>query len=190
MDFIIVVSAYLSLVFSGGGVNLTVLRSFRVLRPLRTISGIEGLRIIVSALLKATKLLRDTIVILLFFFLIFAIAALQLWTGIMKQRCVSIDTGIVHPDGDLCGSLKCPEGYMCGKTNENPNFGVTNFDTIFYALLVIFQSVTLEGWSVIMVQVIKCYGILGYFFFIPIVFIGAFFLLNLTLAVIKSKVSI
>ncbi len=48
---------------------------------------------------------------------------------------------------------------------------------------------TLEGWSVIMIMVQKSYTFLAFFFFIPLVFIGAFFLLNLTLAVIKSKFS-
>ena len=47
LDFIIVVSAYLQILISSGA-NLSVLRSFRVLRPLKTISGIEGLRVIVS----------------------------------------------------------------------------------------------------------------------------------------------
>ena len=51
-----------------------MLRSFRVIRPLRTISSIQGLRVIVSALINAMPLLRDSILVLLFFFLIFAIA--------------------------------------------------------------------------------------------------------------------
>ena len=71
--------------------------------------------------------------------------------------------------------------------NENPNFGVTNFDNILYALLAVFQSVTLEGWSSIMVDVQKCFSAYIFLFFVPLVFIGAFFLLNLTLAVINAK---
>lgn len=86
LDFIIVISGYVPLLFAGGSTNLKVLRSFRVLRPLRTISGIEGLKVLVSALLSAVPLLRDTILVLLFFFIIFAIAGLQLWTGILKNR--------------------------------------------------------------------------------------------------------
>lgn len=77
LDFTIVMSGYLELILgdsAGGASNLSVLRSFRVLRPLRTISGIEGLRIIVTALIASLPLLRDTILILCFFFLIFAIA--------------------------------------------------------------------------------------------------------------------
>ena len=48
----------------------------------------------------------------------------------------------------MCGGYSgCPGGYFCGKTNENPNNGATNFDNFMYSLLVVFQSVTLEGWS-------------------------------------------
>ena len=43
--------------------------------------------------------------------------------------------------------MQCPEGYFCGKQDVNPNYEVTNFDNIFWALLVIFQCITLEGWS-------------------------------------------
>jgi hypothetical protein len=188
LDFIIVVSAYMQLILSGGGVNLSVLRSFRVLRPLRTISGIEGLRIIVASMVAAFPLLVDTILVLLFFFIIFAIAGLQLWSGILKRRCISIEYGFRHPNDEFCGGARdCESGFFCGKTNENPNYGVTSFDTVFWAILVIFQSVTLEGWSVIMVYMYKSFSYLAILYFVPIVFIGAFFLLNLTLAVIKSK---
>ncbi len=80
LDFAIVLSAYAEFVLptnedgGGGASNIKVLRSFRVLRPLRTISGIEGLRIIVLALLNSMALLRDSMMVLGFFFLIFAIA--------------------------------------------------------------------------------------------------------------------
>lgn len=86
-------------------------------------------------------LLKETMVVLVFFFLIFAIAATQLLTGALKQRCVSIETGIRHEDDVICGGRElCQEyeGYYCGKQNENPSFGVTNFDNIMYALLAVF----------------------------------------------------
>lgn len=78
LDCIIVTSGYVGML-SSGGTNLSVLRSFRVIRPLRTISSIEGLRVIVSALVASLPLLRDTILVLLFFFIIFAIAGVQLF---------------------------------------------------------------------------------------------------------------
>ena len=71
----------------------------------------------------------------------------------------------------------------------NPNYDVTSFDNIFWALLAIFQCVTLEGWSDIMVMYQKAYTPFVFFFFVALVFIGAFFFLNLTLAVIHNSYS-
>ena len=68
----------------------------------------------------------------------------------MKNRCVNIETGVAHEDDGFCGFKDCPPGYFCGKRNYNPNYGMTNFDTIFYSLMAIFTSVTLEGWTSIM----------------------------------------
>lgn len=92
LDFVIVNSGFLEYL-NMGGADLSALRSFRVLRPLRTISGIEGLRIIVSALMSSIPLLRDAILILCFFFIIFAIAGVQLFSGILKKRCINVETG-------------------------------------------------------------------------------------------------
>lgn len=94
LDFIIVISGYIPLIIAGGSVNLNVLRSFRVLRPLRTISRFEGLRILVSALLSAVPLLRHTVYVLSFFFILFAIGGLQMWSGVLKKRCIRIETGV------------------------------------------------------------------------------------------------
>lgn len=81
LDFVIVIEGYVSFFTQGSQINLQALRSFRVLRPLRTISNIEGLKMIVSALLSALPLLRDTLIVLIFFFTVFAIAGTQLWSG-------------------------------------------------------------------------------------------------------------
>jgi hypothetical protein len=87
------------------------------------------------------------------------------------------------------GHNSCPEGYFCGKQNDNPAFGVTNCDNIMYALLVVFQCVTLEGWSDIMIMYQQSYNDVAFILFLPMVFIGAFFLINLLLAVINSSFS-
>ena len=195
LDFVIVVSS-LGAEFSPepeggeeGGFSLSIFRAFRVLRPLKTISSIRGLKVLMTALLSAIPLLVDTLIILLFFFIIFAIAGCNLLSGELKNRCVGIQTGQLHPDEEmLCsGSEECPGGYFCGKSNENPNFGVTNFDNLFYSLLCVFQCVTLEGWSDVQKQMQLAFTQIIFIYFVPLVLIGAFFLLNLTLAVINSK---
>ena len=88
LDFFIVMTSYMQYILQGVNFNLSGLRVFRVLRPLRSISNIPGLKVIVSALLDSVKLLRDTLVILFFFFLVYAIAGLQLFQGVLKKRCV------------------------------------------------------------------------------------------------------
>ena len=187
LDFICVTTALFEMMGIGGS-SASGLRAFRVLRPLRFVNNIEGLKIIVSSVMLAIPLLSDTIIVLFFFFLIFAIGGLNLFMGMLKQRCVDIETGyvLIGDDGEeaICGAAPCPEGYYCGKKTLNPNYDVTNFDNIFWALLSVFQCISLEGWSVVMVMYMKAYTPWTFFFFMPMVFIGAFFLLNLTLAVI------
>lgn len=80
LDFIIVISSYPSLFTDSSAsdsantdFSLGSLRTFRVLRPLKTISNIRGLKVLMSALFSAMPLLKDTLIILQFFFIMFAI---------------------------------------------------------------------------------------------------------------------
>jgi Gpi18-like mannosyltransferase len=138
--------------------------------------------------------LKDTIIVVIMFLLIFAIAGIQLLSGALKQRCINIYTGAILTDpnsllsdfGVLCGARACPAGpYFCGRTSFDLNKGITNYDNIFWAFNNMFQNITLESWSLTMHYYIIANGYWVVFFFFPAVFIGAFFLLNLTLAVIN-----
>ncbi len=142
LDFTIVSTGLLSLFMSGSKLNLSGMRSFRVLRPLKTITNIEGLKKLVVALLSSVSKLRDSFIVLYFFYLIFSIAGLQLFAGIFKKRCVSIETGVQLYDSYLCGIKACPDGYICGKSNSNPFYEINNFDTIFYSFIAIYQCVS------------------------------------------------
>lgn len=171
LDFVIIMSAYVTiaqpLIESALGIeeqvvaateeeeeglSLSSLRAFRVLRPLRAVTSIKGLRILVQSVLTSLPRLKASIIVLGFFYIIFAIAGVNLFSGMLKQRCVNYETGreFEAEDGEpyICGGGNaCPEGFFCGKMNVNPNYEVTNFDNIFWALLVVFQCITLEGWS-------------------------------------------
>lgn len=187
LDFIIVFFGYLSYLNVTGGVNLKSLRTFRVLRPLRTISAVEGLRLLIEALVSSLPLLLDILLILGFYFLILAIAGLQLWHGILKMRCFNVSSGIVD-DTRNCGSHTCG-GRDCLNYISNPNYGSTNFDDVFSGLLTAFQCVTLESWSNVEQNVSDAFGPASTIYFTLHTLIGAFFLMNFMLAVIKSRVS-
>lgn len=102
--------------------SLGALRAFRVLRPLKAVTSIKGLQVLVVAVLKSIPLLKDTFMILIFFFLIFAIAGLQLFAGLTKQTCLHIDTGKINmqfyldqANQGFCGGANyCPEDNFCG----------------------------------------------------------------------------
>jgi hypothetical protein len=187
MDFIIVLFGYLSYLDVTAGIGLKSLRTFRVLRPLRAISAVEGLRMLIGALVSSLPLLMDILVILSFYFLILAIAGLQLWHGILKQRCFDINTGIVS-DNRCCGSHTCGQG-SCVEYISNPNYGSTGFDDVFLSLLTTFQCVTLENWSNVEQVVSDAFGPAATIYFTIHTLVGAFFLMNFMLAVIKSRVS-
>ena len=54
------------------------------------------------------------------------------------------------------GSYVCdPELSICLEKWEGPNFGITSFDNIGFAMLTVFQCVTMEGWTPILYWVSK-----------------------------------
>ena len=105
LDFTVVLLAYVA--FMGAG-NYTAIRSFRFLRPLRTISGVEGMRKLVKTLLHSVPTLLDVLGLCAFAFSIFGIIAVQLFAGQLRYRCkeysVDVATGgvvwSIHPDHD------------------------------------------------------------------------------------------
>ena len=88
--------------------------------------------------------------------------------GYLKNRCFDINSGREYAfDGEdefLCGGAQsCPvtndtffDGtpivYECGKGNINPSYDNLSFDNMLYGLLIVFISVTMEGWSAYMVM--------------------------------------
>ena len=58
-----------------------------------------------TALLTALPLLGDTMIVLMFFFFIFAIGGVQLLMGYLKRRCFDLVSGQLYYPEDtyLCG---------------------------------------------------------------------------------------
>jgi len=201
LDFIIVTTAYIPLIITSSSMNLSAIRVLRVLRPLRTISKIKVLKVIVLTLLAAIGPLMETVFILVFMYAIFAIAGLQLFSGLLKKRCFALETGIpsTNPDGDadindliFCNTDSDCEDvggklYICGKMIANPLYGITNFDNLPSSLLMVFQIVSTEGWSSTMYDVQKTFSPYAAVYFLAVIVMCTFFLLNLTLAIIKAE---
>jgi hypothetical protein len=76
LDFFIVISSWFSSLSTGSKLNVSSMRTFRVLRPLKTISSVKGLKVLMTAVFSAIPLLKDTMIILGFFFVAFGIGGL------------------------------------------------------------------------------------------------------------------
>jgi hypothetical protein len=79
--------------------------------------------------------------------------------------------------------LVCPAGYACLE-RLNPNGGLTNFDNLASASLTVFSLFTLDHWSDVMYLVNDATQNTNYdIFFILIVLMGSFFIVNMVTAV-------
>ncbi|XP_006867095.1 PREDICTED: sodium channel protein type 1 subunit alpha [Chrysochloris asiatica] len=230
LDFTVITFAYVTEFVDLG--NVSALRTFRVLRALKTISVIPGLKTIVGALIQSVKKLSDVMILTVFCLSVFALIGLQLFMGNLRNKCVqwppsnssleehSIERNItVNYNGTLvnetlvefdwksyvqdskyhyflegildallCGNSsdagQCPEGYMCVKAGRNPNYGYTSFDTFSWAFLSLFRLMTQDFWENLYQLTLRAAGKTYMIFFVLVIFLGSFYLINLILAVV------
>lgn len=90
--------------------------------------------------------------------------------------------------GNSSGAGTCPEGYMCLQGyGKNPNYGYTSFDTFGWAFLSAFRLMTQDFWENLYQLVLRSAGPWHMLFFIVIIFLGSFYLVNLILAIVAMS---
>ncbi|XP_028289798.1 sodium channel protein type 3 subunit alpha-like isoform X2 [Gouania willdenowi] len=91
-------------------------------------------------------------------------------------------------DALICGNSsdagKCPDGFVCMKAGRNPNYGYTSFDTFGWAFLSLFRLMTQDYWENLYHQTLRSAGKTYMVFFVVVIFLGSFYLVNLILAVV------
>uniref|UniRef100_A0A673N3L4 Sodium channel protein n=1 Tax=Sinocyclocheilus rhinocerous TaxID=307959 RepID=A0A673N3L4_9TELE len=219
LDFMVIVMAYVTEFVDLGSVS--ALRAFRVLRALKTISVIPGLKTIVGALIQSVKKLSDVMILTIFCLSVFALVGLQLFMGVLKHKCVlqpsnhNLTYYIVNKtevcyltpecndyinnqsnhyvptgkkDALICGKSsdagQCPENYLCIKASPNPDYGYTSFDSFGWAFLSLFRLMTQDYWENLYQQTLRAAGKSYMIFFVLVIFLGSFYLVNLILAVV------
>uniref|UniRef100_A0A087XFM2 Sodium channel protein n=1 Tax=Poecilia formosa TaxID=48698 RepID=A0A087XFM2_POEFO len=78
----------------------------------------------------------------------------------------------------------CPDGFDCLKTGRNPNYGYTSFDTFGWAFLSLFRLMTQDYWENLYHHTLRSAGKTYMVFFVVVIFLGSFYLINLILAVV------
>ncbi|XP_041039096.1 sodium channel, voltage gated, type V-like, alpha b isoform X2 [Carcharodon carcharias] len=219
LDFSVILMAYVTEFVHLG--NVSALRTFRVLRALKTISVIPGLKTIVGALIQSVKKLADVMILTVFCLSVFALIGLQLFMGNLRQKCVR-DWRVVgdvmlndtqnytwpwnvtfeefindkenhyyiegKKDALLCGNNtdagKCPTHFICLKAGRNPDYNYTSFDNFGWAFLSLFRLMTQDYWENLYHQILRTAGKAYMLFFVVVIFLGSFYLVNLILAVV------
>ncbi|KAJ8270098.1 hypothetical protein GJAV_G00110300 [Gymnothorax javanicus] len=196
MDFIVVLSGILAT--AGAHMNIPVdlrtLRAVRVLRPLKLVSGIPSLQIVLKSIMKAMVPLLQIGLLLFFAILMFAIIGLEFYSGKLNHTCQPLPNILENETVDSsewefpCGVRKCPYKYDCNGTWPGPNDGITQFDNILFAVLTVFQCITMEGWTAVLYNTNDALGpTWNWLYFIPLIIIGSFFVLNLVLGVLSGE---
>ncbi|KAJ1530607.1 hypothetical protein ONE63_005487 [Megalurothrips usitatus] len=195
LDFTIVVIGMLSTALSNlmkEGFDVKALRAFRVLRPLRLVSGVPSLQVVLNSILRAMVPLLHIALLVLFVIIIYAIIGLELFSGKMHKTCFNNITGEMmdspHPCGE--GGFQCQPPTVCALYWDGPNFGITNFDNFGLSMLTVFQCITLEGWTDVLYAIQDAMGnSWQWIYFISMVILGAFFVMNLILGVLSGEFS-
>ncbi|XP_043089771.1 voltage-dependent T-type calcium channel subunit alpha-1H isoform X2 [Puntigrus tetrazona] len=248
LDFFIVMAGMMEYSLDGHNASLSAIRTVRVLRPLRAINRVPSMRILVTLLLDTLPMLGNVLLLCFFVFFIFGIVGVQLWAGLLRNRCFIPDNVkalynlshmtpyYMNEEGEdnpfICssnkenGMLRCNEvpllkegavectlnasslghgldgtgnSNSCVDWNQyyseckpgefNPHKGAVNFDNIGYAWIAIFQVITLEGWVDIMYYVMDAHSFYNFIYFILLIIVGSFFMINLCLVVIATQFS-
>ncbi|KAM5335778.1 voltage-dependent L-type calcium channel subunit alpha-1C isoform 18-T18 [Glossophaga mutica] len=136
--------------------------------------------------------------LVLFVIIIYAIIGLELFMGKMHKTCYNqegIADAPAEDDPSPCAletghGRQCQNGTVCKPGWDGPRHGITNFDNFAFAMLTVFQCITMEGWTDVLYWVNDAVGRdWPWIYFVTLIIIGSFFVLNLVLGVLSGEFS-
>uniref|UniRef100_A0A8C0G7F3 Sodium channel protein n=1 Tax=Chelonoidis abingdonii TaxID=106734 RepID=A0A8C0G7F3_CHEAB len=183
LDFTVITFAYITEFVNLG--NVSALRTFRVLRALKTISVIPGLKTIVGALIQSVKKLSDVMILTVFCLSVFALIGLQLFMGNLRHKCLQWP-----PDNfTLETNITSYFNSTIGENGTFVNVTVTPFDWKGYIEDEISADIRIivkdnDYWENLYQLTLRAAGKTYMIFFVLVIFLGSFYLINLILAVV------
>ncbi|XP_030634203.1 LOW QUALITY PROTEIN: calcium channel, voltage-dependent, L type, alpha 1S subunit, a [Chanos chanos] len=181
----------------GGGFDMKALRAFRVLRPLRLVSGVPSLQVVMSSILKSMLPLFHISLLVFFMVTIYAIAGLELFKCKMHKTCYYTGTDIIatvenekaSPCAQAGNGRRCTmNGTECRAGWPGPNNGITHFDNLGFSMLTVYQCITTQGWTDVLYWVNDAIGMeWPWMYFVTLILLGSFFVLNLVLGVLSGE---
>uniref|UniRef100_A0A671YC53 Voltage-dependent L-type calcium channel subunit alpha n=1 Tax=Sparus aurata TaxID=8175 RepID=A0A671YC53_SPAAU len=174
----------------GGGFDMKALRAFRVLRPLRLVSGVPSLQVVMNSILKSMLPLFHITLLVLFMVTIYSIMGLELFKCKMHKTCYhTVENEKPAPCAQAGNGRRCTiNGTECRAGWPGPNHGITHFDNLGFSMLTVYQCITTQGWTDVLYWVNDAIGMeWPWIFFTTLILVGSFFVLNLVLGVLSGE---
>uniref|UniRef100_A0A674MR17 Voltage-dependent L-type calcium channel subunit alpha n=1 Tax=Takifugu rubripes TaxID=31033 RepID=A0A674MR17_TAKRU len=174
----------------GGGFDMKALRAFRVLRPLRLVSGVPSLQVVMNSILKSMLPLFHITLLVFFMVTIYSIMGLELFKCKMHKTCYYIvENEKPAPCAQAGNGRRCLiNGTECRIGWPGPNQGITHFDNLGFSMLTVYQCITTQGWTDVLYWVNDAIGMeWPWIYFTTLILVGSFFVLNLILGVLSGE---
>ena len=108
--------------------------------------------------------------------------------GMTKQDKYDTDVSCSPSKGpNVCIANEAPKNSTCHYFDRDPNAGMTSFDSIGLAFIILLQTVTFDSWASPMYQMMFAFSPYVWIYFLAICMLGGFFVVNLFLAVIFQQ---
>ncbi|XP_065435430.1 voltage-dependent L-type calcium channel subunit alpha-1S-like [Chrysemys picta bellii] len=154
------------------------------------------LQVVLNSIIKAMVPLLHIALLVLFMIIIYAIVGQELFKGKLHKTCYYIGTDIIAK-GEMEKPSPCTttgHGYHCTLNGTEcrsgwpgPNNGIPHFDNFGFAMLTVYQCITMEGWTEVLYWVNDAIGNeWPWIYFVSLILQGSFFVLNLVLGVLSG----
>ena len=213
LDFLVLVSSFLDFII---GTNFAPLRLFRLIKLFTTINLFPHFARFIEIFIDSFYHLFYIYFFLFISTLIFSIIGFSFFNSRFEYLCRLNEepiNGILEINelfkDTLCGGenkcnnkinlclsskkLKKENTYLMINiqdeiSNENFNYGITNFDNVLKSFLIVFISISKSGWSVFMKLMIDGYNYYAsILFFVLCIIVNNFFFMKLIIAAVFQK---
>ena len=178
LDVVVVVAGWVT-VLTPAGTSVTGLRAFRVLRPLRSMSRVNSVKVMVNTVVATLPAVAHVFLLLLAFWYLLALMGLQLWAGVLHRRCyapvANTTLYVLQPDQPWActpdgAGRRCPAGTVCldratllsplspeacapGQAVCPHTETDPGYDHIGQSLIVCMQFLSADAWGALMLRV-------------------------------------
>ncbi|CAM6120082.1 unnamed protein product [Calypogeia fissa] len=173
--------------------RFAILRIFRILLSVRHFTFIGNVLAIMHSIAASAWQLKTIFVFTLMVMSFYTLVGVNYLGGAVQNRCIrTTDNLTSYPQRTCILNPNDPLGYLCPAEldqmcmpYQNPNWGISSFDNYAAGMLILFQMMTFEGWSLQMYTMDDTSGYTNAFFVVYMV-IGSYFIVNVYIAAISS----